>query len=479
MNITREDTGNLSATICVELSPEDYSEKVVKSLKELQKKSNLKGFRPGKVPFGLIKKMYGTAVRAEEINKVLSESLTSYIRDEKLDIIGYPLANEEKNEKTDFAEDQTYQFYFDLGLSPEFKVDLSNIEVTRYKIQVEDSQLEEYLKNVRNQHGNTVHPEKIEEHCLVKGTFVFCEEDGDPKPEKVNHESSFGIDFIKNEEIKNDLMGCEVGTTYMFSPLEATGDETETASMLGISKENRELLEATYYFDIEEISKVEPAEVNEELFKKVYPNEEINTEEEFLEKLREEAASYFQRESDNFFVHEALEKIVETTQVELPDEFVKRWLADSNENLTLEEVEKNYESYSKNLKRQLIINQIAKDNNIEVSREDVAGHISEYFARQFGFDVNDEEKKQQLNALAQSVMQNEEEVNRIYDQLFDDRMRALLLDSLKISEKEVTYDQFIKEVDAHHHTHHHDHDHDHDEDAHDEAEQENQPENKE
>lgn len=455
MNITQESTGDLTATIKVELNPDDYQEQVNNSLKELQKKSTLKGFRPGKVPFGLIKKMYEQNAVAEEVNKVLSDSLNNYIVENKLEILGYPIANIEKNSEVNFENDKQFEFFFDIGQTPDFDLELSDkIEVDYYDIQVEDKMVDNFLEETKKRYGSPVNPEKIEEGDLVKGEIVQLDKDGKVMEEGVKNATSLSVNFLKDEKVKKEFIGKTVGDEVTFNPLNATGNETETASMLAIKKEETEKLESDYKYTITEISRIEPAEVNEELFIKVYPNDEIKDEKQFKEKLREEAKGYYQNETDNYFVHLTMDKLINETKIDLPDEFVKRWLVTSDDKITKENIEKDYENYSKSLKQQLIINKIAKENDIKVEPEEIKNHIKSYFAKQYMIDESDEEKMKQLDGIADSVLQNKDEANKIFDQLFDTKIRELFKSTLKLNKIEKTYEEFIKIANEHQHKHH-------------------------
>lgn len=459
MNITKESTGDLTATIQIELTPEDYNDKVTNALKDLQRKTTLKGFRPGKVPFGLVKKMYGNSAIGEEVNKILSESLNNYIKDNELDILGYPIASEDKNQKVDFENDTEFNFFFDIGLAPEIDLTLNDkIEVNYYNIEVEDEKVDDYLKNVRNQFGQNINPEKSQKGDLIKGDFIQVDSDGKPVEDAVTHNSSLSVDFIKNEEIQKQFIGAKVGDKIVFNPLKATGNESETSSMLNVQKDDKKKMESDYQFTLTEISRIEPADVNKELFDKVYPQDNIETEEQFREKLREEAGKYFQKETDNYFVHETIEKLLKDVEVQLPEDFVKRWMLESDEKLTQESIDKDFESYANSLKQQLIINKIAKDHDIKVEENDVRNHIKQYFGKQYMIDISDEEKSKQLDALVNSVMQNQEEVRKIYDELFDERIREIFKNNLKLNTIGVSYDKFIETVNEHH-KHHHDHEH--------------------
>ena len=458
MNISKESTGDLTATIKIEVAPEDYQEQVETTLRDVQKKTNLKGFRPGKVPFGLIKKMYGKGAVAEEINKLLSETLNNYIKEQDLDILGYPLASKEKNTDVDFEHDTNFEFFFDVGLSPEIDVDLDGLTMDYYDIEVEDEKVDAYLNDVRGRYGEQVNPENAEKGDLLKGEIVQLDAEGNTAEEGVRHNTSLSINFIKDEKVQKEFIGKAVGDKIRFNPLKATENETETANMLGIKANEKEKLESDYEFTITEISKVKPAEMNEEFYKKVYPNDDIKDEETFREKLREEANHYFQKESDNFFVHEVIETLIDKTDINLPDEFVKRWLAETDENKTPETVTENYDSYARSLKQQIIINKISKENDIKIEREDVKEHIKQTFIKHYFGDTVDEEKSKQLDTIAESYMQNQEEVNKIYDQLYNEKIRAVFKEKINLNKIPVKYDDFVEKVNEHHkHVHHHEH----------------------
>ncbi|MCF8378365.1 MAG: trigger factor [Bacteroidales bacterium] len=458
MNITQESTGDLTATIKIEVAANDYESKVNEALKEVQKKSSLKGFRPGKVPYGLIKKMYGKSVLADEVNKLLSESLNNYIVENKLEILGYPLASENNEPKADFENDTDFEFFFDIGLAPELGLELNDkIEVEYFDIQVEDDKVDGYLKEVTARNGQPFNPETAEEGDLIKGDIIALDNEGNVADGAEKHATSLSIKFIKDEKVKKKFVGCKKDDKVRFNPLAATENETETASMLGIKKEDEEKLKADYEFTVTEISRIKPAEVNQELFDRVYPNSGVDSEEAFREKLRSEAKEYFQRESDNFFVHEVMEKLIHDSDITFPGEFVKRWLISSDEKITKENIDEDYDSYLKSLKQQLIVNKIATDHDLKVENKDIRDFVKKMYAKQFMFDLEDEEKSKQLDPLVDSVLQNQEEVRRIYDQLFDDQVRELFKSKLKLKTISTNYDDFIAKVNDHHKHHHHEH----------------------
>lgn len=451
MNITQESTGESTATIKIELFPEDYREQVNKTLKDFQKKSTLRGFRPGKIPMGLIKKMYGKGAVAEEINKIVSESLNNYIKEKDLDILGYPLGSKEKNKEIDFENDENFEFYFDIGLTPEVDIELSDkIKADYYDIKVEDEKIENYLEDIRKQHGTPANAEIVEKGDVIKGNIVQLNNEGNILEGGIINSTSLHLDFIKDEKIKKEFISKKKEDKIRFNPLKATDNVTETASMLGIKKEEAENLDSDFEFTITDILRTEPAEVNKELFQKVYPKDNIEDEKQFRERLREEANKYYQRESDNFFIHTAIGSFFNDTKINLPDDFMKRWLIESEKKLTEETVEKDYDHYAKTLKQQLIINKISKDNNIKVDEKDIRNHLKKSLAAHYMIDSEDEENLKNLDPIIDSVFKNKDEVNKIYDELFDNQLKSLLKSKLKLNKKEVSYDDFIKIVNEYH-----------------------------
>lgn len=456
MNITQESTGDLTALLKVEVGQDDYKDQVQKTLKDYQHKANMPGFRPGKVPFGMIKKMYGTSVLVEEVNKVLTQSLDNYIKDNKLKLLGYPLSNTEKNPEVDFNTQENFEFYFDLGFSPEFEVELSDkITVDYHVIKVEDEKVDLYLEDIRKRFGNPNNPDKVGEEEVVKGRIIQLDTEGKEMENGIANDTSISVNFIKDEKIKKKFVGKKVGDKIVFNPIKAMGNVTEVGSMLNIKNEEAEILVSDFEFTITEITAVEPAEVNKELFDKVYPKDDIKDEAEFREKLRGEAGKYYQKEMDNFFVHMTMEKLIHDTDVKLPDEFMKRWLVESDENQTSEKVEKDYENYVKSLKQQLIINKISEDNEIKIEEKDVRDHVKKSFAMHYGFDIEDNEKLKQLDPIVDSMLQNKEEANKVFDEIFDERLKAVFKSKLKLKNKKVTYDDFAKIVEEHQKNHHH------------------------
>ncbi len=326
-----------------------------------------------------------------------------------------------------------------------------------YDISVEESVVDNYLDETRRRFGKFTETDTIAEGDFMQGKIHEVDENGLIKEEGIKNNTTLSLNHIKDEKTKLDFAGKKVGDNIIFNPLKATGNIIETTSMLGIDKDETEKAEGDFEFTVEKINRIELAPVEKELFDKVYPGENIENEKQFRDKLGAEAKSYYQTESDNYFVHTTMEKLINDTPMELPDAFIKRWLIDSDQKLTTESVEKNYPLYIKSLKQQLIVNNIMREHNINVSDQEMKDHVKDLFVKRYMFDAMDEEKSKQLDTIAESVLKNKEEATKIYDQLFDNKVRELFKSKYKLDKKEVTYTEFVKIVNEHHKIHHHAH----------------------
>ncbi|MCK4289025.1 MAG: trigger factor [Bacteroidales bacterium] len=446
MNITKKDTGELTATFKIEVTEDDYHDPVNKTLKDYQRKANMPGFRPGKVPFGVINKMYGKGVLAEEVNKILSDSLAKYITDNKIEILGNPLPNTEKNKKIDFEHQTEFEFYFDIGISPKFDLNLSDkIKIDYYKIKVDDIVVDKYLNDLCKRYGKVTNPDKADEGDVVYGEILQLDNSGNILENGINNKTSIGLDYIKLKTVKNKFIGLKKGDKVVFNPLKATKSAIDTSTMLGISKEEAEKLDNDFQLTVEEISRVTPAEINKELFDMVYPHDNIKEKKQLREKIKNDAIVSFATESERQFMNNTIKKLIEVSEIKIPDEFMKRWLLESNKDkITKEQLDTQYDNYSETFKWQLIENKILTDHKIEVKEEDIKNHIREYFIHQMPQTEKNKETEKRLNEIVNSIMQNKEEVKKIYDRLLEKRLLDLFKSTLKLNNKNISYEEFVK-----------------------------------
>ncbi len=447
MNITRENTGDLTATITLEIAKGDYEEKVNKVLKDQQRKASMPGFRPGKVPFGMIKKMYGKAVLAEEVNSLLSESMTKYIVDNDLNVIGNPLPNKEKEQEVNFDDWGDFTFHFDIGMAPEIDFTLDDkMKVDYYQIEPKDEMIEEQIKNIRTQLGSHTHPEKIGEDDVVQGELTELDEEGNVREDGINRSTVIAVNTIKKEDIKKKFIGSGKEDTITFNPLEATENKTETAYIIGKQTEEVGDEVPDFNFTVTEISRQELAEMNEELFKKAF-GEECDSEEKFREKVEESIRRSFEPESDRLFMNHLIEKLVKEIEIPLPEDFLKRLILENDKEVGSEkELEEKFSDYLKSFKWQLLESKIAKEKGLKVEEEEIRDVVKRYFLSQMPMQAEDEEGEKRLNSIIDSVLENKEEKEKIHNQLYEEKLKDLMKESVKLNKKKVSYDKFTEIV---------------------------------
>lgn len=447
MNISRENTGNVNAVIKVLIEKPDYEKTVEDTLKDYRQKSSIPGFRPGKAPMGLIKKRFGKAVLADEINKMLSQNLNRYLMEEKLQILGEPLSSHEHQKSIDWDTDENFEFAFDIALAPEINLNLDEkLELDYYKIQVSDDMVDQQIDMIASQMGQQVDAEEIGEKTLVRGNFTELDEQGNPKEEGITANGVLlSVELVKDEEIKKQFIGKKKDDVITFNPVTAYNDRHEVGHLLNISHEQADELNSDFSFTVAEIKKFEKAELNEELFKKIYGEEtDVKTEEDLKNKLKEEIASSLQQASDRRFATETRDRLVELVNPELPEEFLKRWLKEANPEVTDEQIENDFNGFLKDLTWQLIKGDIAKNNELKVEEADMmdfARNVARAQYSQYGiFNVADE----QLDSFAAMLMEKPEERERIANRMMDDKVVTVVKEKATVNEKEVTREEFEK-----------------------------------
>jgi len=456
MNVTHEATGELTATIKIEIQAGDYQEEVEKKLKELRRKANLPGFRPGHLPLGMVRKIYGRSVISEELNKRLSDSLDEYIKQNELDLLGTPLANKEKGKEIDPDNQKDFEFYFDIALTPHFDIELSDqMKVDFYKVKIEDEMIDNQIKEYSYRFGTTSPAEAAGEDDVVKGELVELDENGNEKEKGIRKTTTISVHFIKDPDTRNQFIGAAPDQQIIYHPMRATGSAADTASMLGIKKEEAEHLESPFRFTVNEISHFEPAPVDSVLFEKVYPNHLFASEEEFRQHVRNGLEASLAASSERLFMSNIKDLLIKETNISLPVDFLKRYLLETSEKkMTMEQVEADFELYARSLRWQLIENKLFKNYDIKVTDADIRSYIRHYFSPEphehdteqgHGHEpAGDTERDQRLDRLVDMVMENKEEVEKINDYLYDTKLRDLLRSRLSVTTSVVSYEEFIK-----------------------------------
>ncbi len=443
MDIKKHDIDSLNAEITISVTPTDYESRVSEGIKKVQRQANMPGFRPGKVPAGLIKKQYGTQILVDEINKLLNDTIYKYIEENKIEILGNPLPKDQTS--VDFNKQTDFEFVYQLGLAPDFKVELDSKNTFTYKtVKVDEELVEKYLKDIRRNYGKPVSPEVAGEKDVVFVDINELDETGAIKPGGIFKSTSVSYERTKNEAAKAKLLGVKRDDKIVLNINELYETALDKSVSLGIDKEVAETTNCNLQLTVKNISRLEDADLNQELFDKVYGPGQINSEEEFKNKIREELGMMFNADAEKFLRTEVENKLVEKMNLQLPDSFLKRWLAVANEKpVTEEEIEKDYPNYAKAMQWRLIENKIIKDNGIQVSgdeaKDEAKAFIKSEYARYGQVPTEDD-----LEKISKDLLSKEKEAQRIFENLYSKKVLGLIKEKCTLQTKEVSYDEFFK-----------------------------------
>lgn len=446
MNVVREDIDALNAVLKVEVKPEDYQAKVEETLKNHRKKVNMPGFRAGMVPMGLIKKQYGSSVLAEELNRVVNASLQNYLSENNVEILGNPIPKEDHEVEGDFKNPAEFTFAYDIGLSPKVDVKLNSKSKYDYvKVKVDDKLVEKQIDDLRRRYGKLVTSEKVSDTDLVMAQFVELNEDDSIKEGGVLHSSTVSMEFVSNDKVKKDLKGKEVGYKTIVNPADVSKGGKDTAAMLGVKEDELEGISDKFQLTITEIKGMELAELNEELFDKLFGPGSVKNEKEMRARITSDLGGMFINDSDRLLTQAIYKDLLEKTNVELPDAFLKRWIKISNDKeVTMEQIEADYENYAKSLKWQLIQGNIFKANDIKLENEEVIEFTKGLLVNnyvQYGMPAPEDSE---LTKSAMEVLQNREEANRVYEMLAERKLTHYFKETVSLKDKEVSYDEFVE-----------------------------------
>lgn len=438
MNITKEQIDALNAVVKVAVSKKDYEEKVQNILNDYRKQANIPGFRKGHVPMGLIKKQYGKAVLVDEVNKLIQDNLNKYLTEEKLDVLGNPLPKQQDDFNWD-AEDLNFEF--ELGLAPAFEAPLkSKKAITSYKIVADKKMIDEQVERIAKQYGKLVSKKEVSKKDEVTGTFAN-------EAEEINNKTTIEVQNIKAKKATDALLGKKVGDVVTLKTKGLFKEDYQLSSALGVAADKSKELNTEVTFTIEEINEREPAELNQELFDKLFGNDKITSEKELRARIKEDTEKQFEQQTDQKLLNDITEHFIENTKFDLPTEFLKKWIQMTGEKpLTEDEANEEFEKSEKGLRYQLIEGKIIQENNLQVDfdelKEFAKGFIKSQMA-QYG-QLNPAEEE--LDNIAARVMSNQDEVKRLSEQLMSQKLLTLYKEKANLKIKEVSYDAFIKEV---------------------------------
>jgi trigger factor len=435
----------VNASITIEVVKTDYENEVEKSLKDLRKNVDIPGFRKGMAPLSFLRQKYGKAVLVEEINKLVSKNLSEYIKDNNVEILGEPLPAEEQA-SIDFDKQEDFSFTFDIGLSPKIDVQLTKDDkMPYYQIQVTEEMVDKQIEDVKSRNGNYESAEDIEDKDLVKGKLIELEETGEPKENGLTHESVLLMPmYIKNEEAKTKFLNAKLHSTIVFNPYSAyEGNEAELASFFKIKKEEVSNYTGDFSFEITEINRHKAAELNQELFDKLFEPETVDSEEKFREKMKELLTLQLAPEGDYKFILDVRKLLEEkSSDMQLPDAFLKRWLLVSDPEKTTESIEEEYPKILNDLKFHLIKEHLIEKNGITIAD----GELEEYAKRatraqfsQYGmYNIPDD----LLDKYAQDMLKKKETYRSLGDKIFEDKLIITLKEQVTLEPKEVSIEEF-------------------------------------
>ncbi|MGG5577840.1 trigger factor [Myroides sp. C15-4] len=438
MNITRNNVDALNAIVTIELAKEDYQGNVDTVLSNYKKNANVPGFRKGAVPMSLILKQYGKSVLFEEVNKILQEKLNNYLVDEKLDILGNPLPV--MNENFDWDAD-VLKFDFELGLAPEFSLDLEGkTNVTKFNIVADEAMLDEQVEYIQKQYGKLISKEAVEETSELVGTFVN-EEEG------INKDVTIAVTDFRTKTNQKKFLNKKVGDQVTVNTKGLFEDDHKLMDVLGIDHDKVHGLEVDVVFTINEINESEKAELNQELFDKLFGQDVVTSVEQLKEKIKEDAEKQFASQADQKYLNDVFEFLLETTSFDLPAEFLKKWLMTAGETpMTAEQAAEEYEKSEKGLRYQLIEGKVMTQYELQLTFEDIKAYTSKLIREQLAqFGQADADDKTVEDIVAR-VMSNQDEVRRISEQAMNEKMLALFTDKVKATVKEISYKDFVKEM---------------------------------
>lgn len=442
MDITINKKDSANASIKIILNEADYQPNVEQKIKEYGKKANIKGFRPGKVPAAYIKKMYGKSILVEEINQLLTKSLNDYIRENDLQILGEPLPNQEKAEAIDWDHPKEFEFEYDLGLVDEFELKLDNkLKIDKYVIEVDKKVMKDTMDNLKQQYGETESVDESAAEDTLEGTIISSDE-------MLQEKVVLPLTDL-NKKSQKKFTGLKKDDVVKFVINEIFESDDAKSRFLGQQVSEDVQPDAEYAFKVTEIKRTKPAEVNQELFDKVFGKDAVKSEEEFDAKIKETISENYNRETENLLNRDLQNILVEKTKIDLPDEFLKKWLLLSNQGkITQEQIDKEYDLYTKDLRWNLIKNKIAEQNkdNLKVEHEDVINHTKNLIKQQLGGMV--EQMGDSLDSFANNYLQGEkgENYRKVFEELLNIKVMEHVKSQISINEKKVDLDGFKKAV---------------------------------
>jgi trigger factor len=448
LEIILDKKSSTDGLIKIKLTEGDYQPHVEEKVKDYARKATIKGFRQGKVPSGVIRKMFGKSILVDEINHLLSHKLSDYIKENNLKILGEPLPDQEKAMTIDWDTQKDFEFDYQIGLVEDFNYELSDkVKVKGYRIELDEKVINDTLNDLKKRFGKVTNPETSSEGDNLFGELR--DKDGDVKQQH----SYIAVEKVNKKE-QQKFVGLKKDDEVEFEVDKAFTDGTAIDQLFGDSAEDNKQAKGTYIFKVATIGHTEPADINQELFDRVFGKDSVTSEEEFITKIKETIGENYKRETDHFLDHHIEDYFLDHTKINLPDGFLKTWLkATSKGEVTDNVLDKEFSGYMRGLKWDLIKNKIADDNKIQVESEEVRNKAKDLIIAQFGGPAIAQQLGDKLDSFADNYLQNENGQNfmRLYNQLKNEKIIKFIREKITVDEEKVTVDEFKKIVEEHKH----------------------------
>ena len=446
MEVEQKDIDELNAELRVKIEAADYKDELEAKIEEQRRQAQMPGFRPGKVPKSLIRKKYGQSLMGYLIDQKLQSKVQEHLQGLERKTLGGPMPKEEQQEQQlDPENPQALEFVYSIGFAPQIDTDLSNDIFTYYKVKVDDDLIDQQVQDISKRYGQLVEVEEVGEEDMITGNFKELDENGNVKEDGIQYRSSVVLTAIEDEAARDQLLGLKKGDEVNVDPKKLAKGEQDLASMLNIDKEVARELDSTFQYEIQDIRRMNPAELDQELFDKVLGEGEVSSESEFRDRIRQQLEDKFEPESDKLLQKTVLEHLMEKQNLSFPDEHLKQWIKENNkEPITDEQLEQDYENYARNLRWQLIENKLIDENDIKVDEQDAVNYTKTLLQRQYdqyGIPYPGEEEMDQS---ARQILQDQNESQQIFQNLYGYQLIEHFKHNLQLENKEVSYDEFLK-----------------------------------
>ncbi|MDR2681030.1 MAG: trigger factor [Tannerella sp.] len=447
MNVSLKNNDAVSGVLKVEIEKNDYAELLDKNLHKMRRQVNMPGFRKGMVPLGIVKKLYGRHALAEEINKLVTEKLYSYIRDNDIKILGEPIPNEAEQKPVNFDTDEDFEFCFDVALSPNVDFKLTKDDkLVFYSIKIDDELIDKQVKAYCRSFGSYDKVDKVEEEDLVKGTVAELE-NGEPKAGGILIEEAILMpSYIKGKMEQKKFLGAELNRKVVFNPYKAyKGAEAEIASFLKIEKSQVKSMKSDFTFEIKEITRYKAAELNQELFDRVFGADAVTDEAAFRDRIKDFLVEQFSPESDHRFIQDVRGLLVsKISDVAFADDILKRWLLIKNEKTTKEQVDDDFPKVLEDLKYHFAKDKLFKEYDIKVEKDDLDAYAKRAVKAQFAQYGMTSVPDEMLDNYVKDVLNKEEMVNNFVNRIIEEKLSFAIKEKITVEVKEVTPEEFRK-----------------------------------